>query len=300
MRANRRGTPLWLHDKERGQALLVRGMAWLSLSLGRPLTRPMVYLIAGYFLITSVKARRASQSYLRRILPGTNLIDRYRHFMTFATTIHDRLYLLNDQFDRFDLTWHGADLFQHRGGLLFGAHFGSFELLRAVARSPQAPPVSVAMYPDNAARLNRILQAINPAVMLDIIELGHLDAMLEIRRRVEEGHLVGILADRASAADHYLPISFLGSPAPFPSGPFRLATLLRCPVYFMSGVHQGGNRYAIHFSLLNDFQTSQPGTRDADMCQLVTQYALELERQCRLFPYNWFNFYDFWKAPDSL
>ena len=35
--------------------------------------------------------------------------------------------------------------------------------------------------------------------------------------------------------------------------------------------------------------------RDAALQSWVEGYAQQLERQCRLAPYNWFNFYDFWQ-----
>lgn len=295
MRLPRQVTPDWRQEKERGHLTLLRIMTRLSLLLGRPLTRPLVYAIALYFLAVATQPRRASRAYLQRVFPHPDWRHSYRHFMTFATTIHDRLYLLNDRFDDFDLNFHGLDCFDKgQGGLLFGSHLGSFELLRAVARLPSAPPVSVAMLPGHAARLEEVLRAINPDVMLDIIALGEMDAMLIIQQRIDQGHLVGMLADRASGADAYLTTDFLGAPAPFPSGPFRLAALLHCPVYFMSAVHQGGRRYAIHFSRLKEFS----GPRQATMIHLMTQYVTELDHQCRANPYNWFNFYDFWIAPE--
>jgi predicted LPLAT superfamily acyltransferase len=30
--------------------------------------------------------------------------------------------------------------------------------------------------------------------------------------------------------------------------------------------------------------------------EMLTRYVQALERHCRAAPYNWFNFFDFWKA----
>ncbi len=38
------------------------------------------------------------------------------------------------------------------------------------------------------------------------------------------------------------------------------------------------------------------GDRDAAVQEAVRRYAAELERACRAHPYNWFNFFDFWKS----
>jgi predicted LPLAT superfamily acyltransferase len=34
--------------------------------------------------------------------------------------------------------------------------------------------------------------------------------------------------------------------------------------------------------------------RDAVIRECAARYAQRLEHYCRLAPYNWFNFYDFW------
>jgi predicted LPLAT superfamily acyltransferase len=136
-------------------------------------------------------------------------------------------------------------------------------------------------------------------VMLDIIALGQLDSMLSIHHKLKDGFMVGVLADRASGPDKYLTLPFLGSPAHFPTGPFRMAAMLRQPVYFMAGLYQGGNRYDIHFELLTDFSDSKPASREDEIREVTVKYVEALERHCRAAPYNWFNFYDFWNPVHS-
>lgn len=295
-------TPAWLQRKERGSLLLLRLMTWLSLTLGRRLTRPIVYGIALYFLLAVPAARRASRDYLRRALGRpARWGDLYRHILAFASTIHDRVYLLNDRHDLFDLRIHGQDIFQDakapQGGfLIFGAHLGSFEVLRAIARRDSRQPVCAAMYPENARLLNSMLAKVNAQVVLDIIPLGHIDSIFQLNERIEAGAMVALLADRAVRPDTYLSVPLFGEAAPFPLGPFRLAAILGRPVCFMTGLYRGGNRYDIHFERLADFSAVPAGQRDAALRQAVERYAALLEKHSRAAPYNWFNFYDFWKG----
>ncbi|MFH1603707.1 MAG: acyl-CoA synthetase [Pseudomonadota bacterium] len=291
-----------MQRKERGSAFWLRVMRWLSLALGRPLTRAVVYGIALYFLLTAPAARKASRSYLSRSLERrVTGFDVYRHILAFASTIHDRIYLLNDRHDLFNIRTFGIETLdaQHAGNkgfLLFGAHLGSFEVLRSLARDNPRLKVYMAMYPANARQINSTLAAINPRAMQDIIALGKVDAILAIHRRLEEGAMVGILADRATGRrDQYIDIPFLGAPARFPTGPFRMAALLRHPVYFMAGLYRGGNRYEVHFELLTDFSQGAPASRDADTREVLEKYVAALERHSKSAPYNWFNFYEFWE-----
>jgi len=69
------------------------------------------------------------------------------------------------------------------GAFLMGAHLGSFEVIGSIGRRRPGLQVSMAMYEDNARKINSILAAINPALTPDVISLGHLDAMLKVAER---------------------------------------------------------------------------------------------------------------------
>jgi predicted LPLAT superfamily acyltransferase len=295
--------PEWTTRSERGSATMLRLMTWISLRLGRRAGRCVLPFIVAYFLLFAASARRASRIYLRRALgrrPG--LRDHYRHVHAFASTIHDRIYLVNDQFGLFDIDVHGGELITGlvgcgRGAFLMGAHFGSFEILRALARDRLGLEVAMVMYEENARKVNAALAAVNPAARLEIIPLGRADSMLRVRQRLAEGAIVGMLADRTLDADATVPESFLGEPAAFPAGPFRIAAMLRQPVIFMTGMFLGGNRYRIHFESLADFSTVPSLEREIAIRRAVEKFAAVLEGHCREEPYNWFNFHDIWHAP---
>jgi len=282
--------------------LMLRVMTWISLRLGRRASRVVLHLIASYFLLFSPVCRRASNDYLKRALNRPpRWRDLYRHFFTFATTIHDRVYLVNRRFDLFDFEVHGEEKLRHlladnKGLFLIGAHLGSFEVIRAIGRKDTDLRVAMLMHQDNAQKINAMLTAINSEATQDIIGLGHIDSMLQVRERLDEGCVVGMLADRTPGNDALYPVQILGTSANLPSGPLRMAALLRRPVVFMTGLYLGGNRYAIHFDTLADFSTVTRDQRDAALQTALTRYAELLDQYCRKAPYNWFNFFDFWQT----
>jgi predicted LPLAT superfamily acyltransferase len=151
------------------------------------------------------------------------------------------------------------------------------------------------MHQDNARKINAMLAAINPDAVQDIIGLGHIDSMLQVRERLDAGGVVGMLADRTPGNEALVPVQILGADAHLPSGAFRMAALLRRPVVFMTGLYLGGNRYAIHFDTLADFSALAQGQRQAALQAAITRYAALLDQYCRKAPYNWFNFFDFWQ-----
>ena len=294
----------WLRRPERSNMFWLRVMTWISLGLGRGFGRLVLRLIAAYFLVFSPAARKASQAYLRRALarPPT-LVDCYRHFLSFASTIHDRVYLVNDRFDLFDVSVVGEEvmteaLARGKGVLLLGAHMGSFEVLRAIGRRHGGLRVVMVMFEENALKINRTLAAINPKAQADIIPLGRVDSMLAVRDRLVEGAVVGVLGDRTLGGEPMQTVRFFGEPADVPTGPMRMAAMLKRPVIFMAGLYLGGKRYQIHFERLADFSSVAPNERDARLLEAVERYAARLEHHCRQAPYNWFNFHDFWRTRD--
>lgn len=290
----------WARRAERSNRLMLRVMTWISLHLGRRASRVVLAGIAAYFLLFAPSARRASRRYLERALGRrARLADGFAQVFSFASTIHDRVYLLNDRFDLFDIRLHGQDVIEAalqrgEGVFMIGAHFGSFEVLRALSRQHQGPRVCMLMYEDNARKINAALQAINPRAERDIIALGHSDSMLRLREALDEGAVVGMLADRSLHDDETATLPFLGEPAQWPLGPWRIAALLRRPVVMALGIYRGGNRYDVHFETLADFSAIERSSRSEAVQAALATYVRRLQAHCESAPDNWFNFYDFW------
>jgi predicted LPLAT superfamily acyltransferase len=291
----------WIRHRERGSFALLRLMAFFSLHLGRSLSRIPLYGIAIYFFLFAPAARRHSRRYLRRALgrrPSAR--DRFRQILTFATTIHDRVYLINGQFSQFNIALEGeplmiAQLESGRGAMLLGAHMGSFEVMHSLGRRRPGLRIGMAMYEENALKINAALAAVSSRYVPDIVPLGRIDAMINIADRLESGAFVGVLADRTLGREPVQAVTLLGERAYLPTGPMRAAAILRCPVFFMAGLYRGKNHYHVVFERIADFSTLPPADRDAAVHAAIERYAGVLDRHCRSDPYNWFNFFDFWQ-----
>ena len=299
--ARTRAAP-WVTSRERGSLRLLRVMSWISLHWGRRASRLLLYAIAGYFFCFAPSARTHARAYLRRVLGREPTArDRFRHLLWFATTIHDRVYLVNGRFDLFEISIEGGEHIAEAvdtgsGAFLMGSHLGSFEAIHSVGRRQPGPQVAMAMYEENARKIGRLLSALNPQAIPEVIALGHMDAMLRIREALDRGRFVGVLADRTLGAEPTRTVMFLGTPARFPTGPMRAAAIMRRKVIFMAGLYCGGNRYRILFESLADFTAIGPNEREAALDAAVDRYAALLEHHCREAPFNWFNFFDFWQS----
>jgi predicted LPLAT superfamily acyltransferase len=292
--------PAWVAQPERSQTVVIRLYAWLALKAGRPAARLLLYPISAYFLLFSTRARSGSRTYLRKVLGRRpRVTDLFRHYHTFAATILDRVYFLRGDYGRFVVRAFNEEAAREAadagtGCFLLGAHLGSFEAIRALARQARGLNVAMVLYEDNGRKLNAVLEAIDPRLPLDIIRLGRVDSMLRVESALASGAMVGMLADRTITGEDTFECSFLGEPARIPVGPFRLAAMLKRPIVLMFGLYRGGNRYDIHFEHLADMRGVDRENRAAVMEAAMRRYVERLEHYCRLAPYNWFNFYDYW------
>lgn len=291
----------WDTQHERGNMFALKLITWIALYFGRRITRLVLIPTVAYFYISSPKARRASKDYLSRAIGQTGEKKSvFKHLYTFAAVTLDRIYLLNGRLDLFDIQIKDINnqalttASTGAGLILMGAHFGSFESVRCIARDFPHLKMALLMYEENAQNIKSLLHAINPLMQQEIISLGRPRAMLKVNERLNEGALVGVLADRKFGEGESVEVDFLGKKTNFPTGPFRMAVMLKHPVYFMAGVYHGGNCYTIHLDPIID--VASVDNRENNTVQLATLRYVELmETHCKTNPYNWFNFFDFWK-----
>lgn len=297
----------WAGQQERGAVTLTRAGIWLALRAGRLAPPLLLWPGTAWFLLTSARARAASAQYLARALGRpAGIPDIARHFHAFACAILDRILLLAGRDATFDIRTEGLDtvvttLAQGRGCILLGAHLGSFEVLRTVAR--HAPvPVWALMYRRNGGALTSLLDRLAPALRAQVLEIGDTASMIRARECVERGEMVGILADRAppgsaGAGHRMVQAPFLGAAASFPSGPFVLASTLGAPVVLFHAVRTGPRRYVVRFQPFADRVALRRANRAGDLQCEVARYAAAIEAACRAHPYQWFNFFPFWDGP---
>jgi predicted LPLAT superfamily acyltransferase len=301
----------WAAERERSSAGLLKLMSWIAVRCGRRVSRVVLHLISAYFVLFAPAARRASARYLARVHGRpARWREIYAHVYCFAATILDRVYFLRRETGWLQLTLHGQDMIDNilaegQGAFLVGAHVGSFEALRAAGHDRPDLRIAMVMYPDNARKINAALAAIAPDAVPDIIALGRPQAMLQIRERLAEGALVGMLGDRTlhaeSSRGQPVRLRFLGDEVEFSDGPFRLAELLRQRIVFMVGLYLGGSRYEVRLEPLADFRERpvDAADREARIRAALAEYVRRLESLCREQPCNWFNFHDFWRDDEA-
>jgi predicted LPLAT superfamily acyltransferase len=292
----------WMRRPEGGGRLALWAIRTLALRVGRAPARFVLVFVAAYFVIRRGGERRASRAYLARALgrPAT-LLDVWTHMYTFATVTLDRVFLLTEEFRRFEITTHGIEAIQHvlelgQGALLIGAHVGSFDALRVLALQRPETPVRPVIDLEQNPTVSLMLNALNPAIARNIINARQdgTTTALAIHEALQQQALVTLLADRARPGNRMVTVDLLGAPAALPTATWLLAASLRVPVVLCFGLYRGGRRYDLHFEAFSDGIAIPRASRAAAVTDLVQRFADRLSHYVRKAPYNWFNFYDLW------
>jgi predicted LPLAT superfamily acyltransferase len=290
-------------QREGGGLFAIWLIRTIALKLGRGVARMLLYPITLYFFLRRADERAASRAYLSRVLarPITGY-DVFRHIHMFAATLLDRMFFLAHGERDFVVDVEGlADLDRcidgGHGVLLIGSHQGSFEALRALgARRPDVP-LRVVLDKQKTPALTTVLEALAPEVGAAVIDAsrGGASVALAMAEGAAQGGMVALLADRGHQGESICRVPFLGTPAPFPVGPWLLASALKIPVVLCMGIYLGGNRYRLIFEAFSDGIDIPRAQRAVALEAVVARYAARVEHYARLYPFNWFNFYDFWQ-----
>ncbi len=291
----------WRKHPERGSGFLIRLIRWIALHVGYPAARVFLYPISAYFVCKATSNRRASLQFFTRLRGRpAHWGHVFRHIHCFSSTILDRVFFLSNRFASYDIQVHGMEIPHRladagRGAIMLGTHLGSFEVLRAMDKRYREVPFKILMYREQNQMMNEILEAIDPKISTTVIDLGSPDSLLITRNYLEKGYFVGMLGDRVVKDEQSIECDFLGHPARLPLGPLQVAAMMGVPVVLFFGLYMGSKKYAIHFELLAEKVDMQRHQRAASLKPYLQQMMRRMEHYARLAPYNWFNFYDYWK-----
>jgi predicted LPLAT superfamily acyltransferase len=292
----------WQGRPEAGSRAAVSFALFLALNMGRAFVRVLLYPATLYFFLRRSAERRGSRAFLTRALgrPATTW-QVLRNMLAYSQTMLDRIYLLSESLQRFDVSSHGLDVLEKemargRGVLLLGAHIGSFEALRTLGEKRPGVRVAVVMDRRQTQLMTDMLHSLNPKIAANVIDAGAdpAELALAMHAAAQEGALIGLLADRARPGEAVHAADFFGAPADFPTGPYVIASLLELPVVLCFGLYRGGNRYDLYFETFAEQIRLARNDRAAQLGAWAQRFAHRLEHYTRLDPYNWFNFYDFW------
>ncbi len=299
------------HWASLGETTFVAGI-WLLWAVyrvfGRTLFRLCLLPVVAWYWAVNPNARAASLQYLQRMQAAYGAIghapgwrDTLRHFFSFAETLLDKLLAISGRYAFDSVRWEGREavlraMANGRGVMVVTAHVGCLELCRALADHHAHFTLTIVVHTAHAERFNRILHRLDPRSRVRLVQAGEVGAATAVllSECIARGEVVAIVGDRVPVrASKQTTLPFLGVDAPLPVGAYVLAALLRCPLFFMACIREGGGHVAVCEELAESVELPR-GRRDDALRQVAGRYVASLEAILRRAPYEWFNFFPFW------
>jgi predicted LPLAT superfamily acyltransferase len=301
----------WAQIHESSYIAGMRLLFWLFRIVGRWPLRAALYPVVLWYMMTRRASRVASKEYLRRVVESSvelgitsDGITVFRHFASFAESILDKMLLWSGLYKTDQVKFVGRELIMAQiaaksGGLLICCHLGNLELGRFLSKQLAGFKMTALIHTKHAQRFNRLLSQLDPESQVNVMQVTELSPATAIllAEKIAQGEFVAIAGERVPVALHprYVLAEFFGALAPFPIGPYILASLFQCPIYLMFSVRPGPTA-EIHFELFRQSIRLPRKSRDQALGRLAEEYAGRLEHFCRRAPLQWFNFYDFWRV----
>ena len=306
--------PHWSRTQERGTVLGIKLLLAIYTLLGRKVFNVILRLVMRYYHLTGTRARTASEQYLFQLkayaeqqnieLPKD--LTSYNHLLSFGHTMLDKLAAWKGDFSVENLSIHGQDQFESmvenkQGVLILGSHLGNIELCRALGRRHSHIKINALVFTEHAERFNSVMKAVNPSSDLNLIQVSSMgpDTAILLQQKLEQGEWIVIVGDRTSTSKESRSVwaNFLGKEAPFPQGPFMLASVLKAPVFLLFGLRDDNKtkpHFNVYFEHFSDKIVLPRKTREQSLQEVVQQYANRLQHYTLKAPLQWYNFFNFW------
>lgn len=304
----------WSKMQERGTLLGMQILLFVYRIFGRRLLSVFLFPVVVYLYFSGGASKKASLEYWQRIalINGTPEKVDYRigiqHFYAFAQSAFDKIDAWLGKITKDDIIYSQEHPFvtlerEKKGAIFIGSHLGNLEVCRALGHGRYQTRINVLVFTHHAVEFNKIMQRINPASNVDLIQATHVgpDLAILLKERIDKGEIVVIAGDRTSvnSTGRVIYCDFLGESAPFSQGPFILASILDCPVYHLFCLKHG-NKYRVIFEHVAETLKFSRATRQKELAKTINLFAQRLEHYCLQYPLQWFNFFNFWQNDQEV
>ena len=256
----------------------------------------LLYLVSLYFFIFSIEGTRASYYYFHNRLGYSkikSLFSIYRSYFVFGQTIIDKIAISSGLKDKFTFEFDGGEkiielLKNRQGGILISAHIGNFEIAEYFfSEIDEYSQINLVTTDNEHRTIKEYLESVSLKSNLKfIIVKNDFSHIFEINNALSNNELICFTGDRYFEGNKVIEEEILGKVTNFPAGPFLLGSRIRVPVVFVYVMKETSKHYHLY--------TREAKFKYKDSKELLKEYISSMELILEKYPYQWFNYYDFW------
>ena len=267
----------------------------------RVVDRRVIYcfmaLIVPFYMLFNHKGYISIYRFFRRRLgfgPLKSFCKVYANHFRFGQVIIDRYAAYAGK--KFSYTIDGNELFlklmESDGGFVqLSSHAGSFEMV-GYGLTSDLKRINGLLFAGESQVMKDFRRSILASHNIGLIEVdGTMSHIFAMNAALDRGEIVSMTGDRLLGSPKALKCMFMGAEAKFPMGPFALAVQKEVPMLAMFAMRENASSYRV---FVRRIESDAELPLRARMTAMAQRFAAELEEIVRLYPTQWFNYYDFW------
>lgn len=295
--------PSW-KGQSRGNVLGYRIFVLTLKHLGLSFAYFILAFVACYYFLFSRKSSVHSFHYFHHILKYSWIKSKwsiYKNYFVFGQVLLDKFAILGGLKGKFSYNFDGEhylrDMATNKtGGIIVNAHIGNFEIAGQLLERLQTK-INVLMLDAEHQKIKNYLSDVMVNKNVGIIPIQEDNShIIPISEALINKELIAMAGDRYIEESKLHTVDFMGKKAKFPTGPFYLAARFGVPITFAFAMKEGKTHY--HFFATKPEYVKRfrdPEEQEKELHKFTEKYAKEFERILKMYPMQWFNYYQFWE-----
>lgn len=228
--------------------------------------------------------------------PVKAFVKTYQNHCVFAQVVIDRFAMYAGKHFHFDIE--GYDHFlrlsqQPEAFVQLSSHIGNYELAGYTLASHEKPLNALVYYGEKQTVMENRTAMFSDKNIRMIPVKGDMSHLFVIDQVLQRGEILSMPADRIFGSQKSVRVQLLGAEAHLPQGPFSVASMRGLDVLAVNVMKCSTLGYRIYVKPL-DYDKQAP--RQQQIEQLAQGFAVELERMLKLYPTQWYNYFEYWQS----
>ncbi|MBC5833701.1 lipid A biosynthesis acyltransferase [Flavobacterium sp. F372] len=283
--------------KSKGTVLGYKIFVFCIKKLGIKAAYSVLFFVAFYYFIFLKESNKQIFYYFHNRLKYSYFKSKimvFKSYFTFGQTIIDKTAISAGLRKKFTYDFDGIEILNEllsdkKGGVLISAHIGNFEIAEHFFGEIDFDcQINLVTTDREHSEIKQYLESVTHKSSIKFIIIqDDLSHIFEINNALANNELVCFTGDRYFPGTKVLRESLLDEEASFPAGPFLIASRLNVPVIFVYVMKEANLHYHLYARKAN--------TKHRDEKGLLKAYTENLEGMVKMYPLQWFNYFDFWK-----
>jgi len=262
------------------------------------------FVAAWYFLFSWHSSRFSWYYFHHRMKFGwlKSVTALYKNYYVFGQTLLDKIVMMSGAKNNFTFDFEGEEYLHEMarnktGGILISAHLGNWEMAGHLLKRLDYT-VNLVMFDAEHARVKQFLSNVmterkNLKIIVVREDMSHI---YEISNALSNKEILCMHGDRFVEGSKPVQVPLLGEEAFFPTGPFFLAARYAVPISYVFAMKETSRHYHFYATPPKIYTLERGTAKDQTYIKkLLSDYVIEFEKILLKYPYQWFNYYDFWK-----